>query len=293
MKQLIESFISAMEADGKSNCTVTNYRNDLNQLSEFFRLTDVSSIKYSDLRNFVNDMVKRGLSSSTRARKISAAKSFFRYLTKMDIIEKNPAEFLETPKLPKKEPKVINTDETVEVLECSKNTSDAENISFRDYTMISLFLFTGIRRGELVDIRLTDVNMDNREILIHGKGNKERKVFISNELYPTLKIYLEEYRDTFFKAKECEYLFISKRGNKISLRQMNNIIDNIFRMAEIKEDGLSVHALRKRFATTLFENTRDIATVSKILGHSSPAVTMRYVAFNEDNIRKAVDTIKF
>lgn len=291
MYELVKEFISTMEADGKSKFTVTAYASDLKEFSEFSEETlkkEPKDMKYSDLRQWVNNLEKYGLSATTKARKISTIKSFFRYLSKMDYIEgKNPAENLESPKIPKKQPKVIGTDDARELLKCAEEAEPTHMTCFRDYTIVAVFLYTGIRREELSNIKLQDVDMKNQTILIHGKGNKERTVYINDTLNSILSEYLNCYRDVFKPAEESPYLFPSKKREKLCVNSVNKIVNKAMENANIKERGISAHILRKWFATTVFANTKDIATASKLLGHSSPTVTMRYVSIDESTMRNA------
>lgn len=292
MKENINSFLTSLKSQGKSDCTVSAYKIDL---AQFDKAMDkpLTEIRYSDLQNWSNRMADGGLSASSRARKISAVKSFFKYLTKMEFIDRNPAENLEIPKIEKKEPKVISMDDASEVLFMAKNDGTNERTWFRDYTVVAMFLFTGIRREELTNIRMADVYMDAHKILIHGKGNKQRTVYMNDMLHSILSEYIMKYRKDLRLAEKSSYLFVSNQSEKMSVNTVNNIINTMFEKAGIKEKGVSAHILRKRFATTVFNSTHDVATVSKMLGHSSPTVTMRYLSIGEDTMRQAVNAVNF
>lgn len=293
MERYISEFIEALKADGKSKCTLDAYRLDLKAFSEYFDSAELNSIRYADLREWANSMENKGLSASTRARKISSVKSFFKYLVKMEIIDRNPSDGLETPKLEKKQPVVISNDDASELLFHARNDGGNEMLYFRDYSIVSVFLFTGIRREELTNITLNDVDLKNGEILIHGKGNKQRKVYINETLHAVLSEYISVYRNKIKYSNTSKFLFTSTCSEKISVKTINRIVNRFFESAGIKQEGISAHILRKRFATTLFQNTRDIALTSKMLGHSSPTVTMRYVAMDEDSMRSAANCVNF
>lgn len=293
MEDMINEFINSLIADGKSKCTVAAYKADLSAFNAYmtnYIAKPLNALKYADMRLWANSLDDSGFSAATRARKIATVRSFFRYLKKMDyILGNDPTEGLSSPKIPKKVPKVISANDAKNLLDVAKSAMDEESehiTYFRDYTIVSMFLFTGIRREELSNIKLSDVNMGSREILIHGKGDKERSVYINDTLMPILSEYVLAYRGTFKTANDSEYLFVSTRATKVGLRAINRIVDKLLDRSGIKEAGLSAHGLRKRFATTVFENTGDIATTSKLLGHSSPTVTMRYVDVS-DNIKRA------
>lgn len=292
MQEYINGFVTAMKAQGKSKCTIDAYRSDLEQFNKAMN-KPLAEIRYSDMQKWVNDMAGGNLSASSRARKISAVKSFFRYLVKMEVIDRNPAESLDAPKLEKREPKVISNEDASEVLFVAKNSGENERTWFRNYTVMALFMFTGIRREELTNIKLADVDMKGGKILIHGKGSKQRTVYINDTLRAVLSEYIAVYRQFLSPAEASPYLFPSRQAEKISVRTVNEIVNTMFEKAGIKTDGVSAHILRKRFATTVFNSTHDVATVSKMLGHSSPTVTMRYLAINEDSMRSAANCVNF
>lgn len=297
MERFVKGFLSAIKADGKSDCTVKSYRLDLTDFEQYLceNSIDVKDMHYSDLREWLNSLEDRALSPATRARKVSTIKAFFKYLCRMEVIDRNPAESLDAPKIPKKQPKVISMDSAKDLLSLGNCSSGEEKhmTFFRDYTIVATFLFTGVRREELSNIRLSDVKMDDGTILIHGKGNKERIVYINDTLHAILSEYLGYYRDVFKTAHESVYLFPSIKAEKMNVSSINRVVNKAFEAAGIKEKGVSAHILRKRFATTIFANTGDIATTSKMLGHSSPTVTMRYVRIDEDAMRSAAKTVNF
>lgn len=297
MYAIIQEFTNSLIADEKSKCTVASYESDLRDFARFSENVlhkELADIKYSDLRKWMNELEDRGLSAQTRSRKVVSIRSFFRYLCKMDYIHgKNPADELEGPKLPKKQPKVISTGEASSLLECSKSKNFERQTAFRDYTIIATLLYTGIRREELTNVLLKDVSLIDGTILIHGKGNKERMVYINENFRPILAEYISTYRKLFNTADESEYLFPSKKSVQLNIHTVNRIVNKAMENANIKEAGVSAHILRKRFATSVFMSTHDIATTSKLLGHSSPTTTMRYVLIDDTTMRKAASAVNF
>lgn len=297
MEEMIKEFMNSLVADGKSKRTVEAYTLDLIAFADYmgkYIQKPVNTLKYSDLRRWVNSLEEGGLSVATRAKRIASVRSFFKYLCKMDyIVGKNPTDGLDYPKIPKKQPKVIRSEDAKKIISVAKSNDSSHVTSFRDYAIIAMFLTTGIRREELSNVKLSDVDMENGAILIHGKGNKERCVYINDMLRPILSEYLASHRKQFKTADTSKYLFVSTRSEKITLAGINLIVNGSMEKAGIKEAGISAHILRKRFATTVFENTGDIATVSKLLGHSSPTVTMRYVSVGEDAMRQATNAASF
>lgn len=291
--EYLESFLDAMKADGKSKCTLSAYKADITRFLDFFSDMELDNIRYSDLRRWANFMEDEGFSATTRCRKISSVKSFFRYLCRMEAVIRNPTEGFEFPKVEKKQPVVITNDQASDLLFHAKNDGGSENLWFRDYAIIATFLFTGIRREELTNIAIDDVNFKANKILIHGKGSKQRTVYMNDTLRKILSEYISNYRERIRKSKNSKFLFPTFKADRVSVSTVNNIVNKFFKSAGIKKDGVSAHILRKRFATSLFENTHDIALTSKMLGHSSPTVTMRYVVIGEDSMRNAAMTVNF
>lgn len=292
MENLINEFLESLKADGKSKCTIQAYGIDLKQFSEIV-CKEVQEIKFSDLRMWVNQLSKDGLSATSRARKISCVKSFFKFLYKMEYIEKNPAEMLEIPKIEKKHPKVISESEAYEILFQARNSSVKETVYMRDLAIVATMLYTGVRREELTNIKLSDVDLQNRKILIHGKGNKQRHVFCNDELTAILSEYINGHRKLLKFHEQSQYLFLSSQSDRISVRSVNDVVDKMMERAGCKEKGMSCHQLRKRMATSVFENTGNIVFVQKILGHSNPTVTQRYVSCDEKEIAQAAMSVSF
>lgn len=297
MEALVKGFIDTLTADGKSACTVKSYRLDLGDFAEYVSENglNVLEMRYSDLRIWMNSLENRNLSAATRARKVSVVKALFKYLAKMELIERNPAESLEAPKLPKKQPKVISLGDAKGLLSGIDYTDEEHKhmTCFRDYAIIATFLLTGVRREELVNIKLSDVSLDDGTILINGKGNKERMVYINDTLHAILAEYIGYHREVFKTAQESKYLFPSIKAEKMNPSTVNRVVNKAFEAEGIKEQGVGAHILRKRFATTVFANTGDIATTSKMLGHSSPTVTMQYVVIDEAKMRNAANAVNF
>lgn len=292
MEKYINSFLASVMSDGRSKCTVDAYRCDLEQFSEFMK-KPLADIKHADLQGWVNHMTTGEFSASSRARKISSVKSFFTYLLWNDIIDRNPAEKLKAPKIEKKVPKALTEKNASDILFVARNSGDRENTWFRDYAIMAVFLFTGIRREELTNIALDDIDLDRRRILIHGKGAKQRTVYINDMLHSILSEYIKAHRKFLKPAAISRYLFPSSQAEKLCLKAVNNIVNRQLEKAGLKEEGISAHILRKTCATEMFNKTHDIATVSKIMGHSSTEVTKRYVIIDEDCMRNAANCVNF
>lgn len=297
-KECIDSFVLSKLADGRSFKTVDAYKSDLIQFSEYIKSKNASfeSADYSILRKYLNWLDVKGTAASTRARKVSTLKSFYKYLYQIKAIPENISEDLTSPKIPHKEPKIIPLKSVKDIISNSLdviNSGDYSTMFFRDFTIIAVFVFSGVRREELTNIKLSDVDIENRKILIHGKGNKERIVYINDNLLPILSEYILVHRGNLYNAKYSEYLFVSKKRKKLTVKAVNDIVNKNLEKIGVKEKGISAHVLRKCFATSLFNSTHDITTISKLLGHTSPTVTMRYIVVDEDTKRNVINSLNY
>jgi integrase/recombinase XerC len=162
----------------------------------------------------------------------------------------------------------------------------------RDIAIMYLFLGSGIRRDELCNIELTDVDLSERVVLIHGKGNKERYCYFSEGVAGVLSEYINHHRKSLKKHEESAMLFLSQQSTRISLRAINDIVDKYLEASNLKEHGRSAHGLRKSFATTLYENTRDIYLVAAQLGHNGLGQIKRYVGVGNDVRQAACATVE-
>lgn len=302
----IASFLSSLKLDGRSKQTREAYKHDLRQLSRYLNSTlDTASrkiwnISFSDLAGWLNSMGE--LSPASIARKKSTLKTFFQYLLDTGAITKNPAEQLRPTKIPQKVPRVISQENAEKLLSVFQGESRTFN-SQRNYAVVSFLIYTGVRCQELTDIKLDDVrNLDSdnpkeRFVIIKGKGNKERRVFISEQLQAVLLDYIGNQRYKCRYAQKSPYLFVSQKSEKMSTDAVEAVVNKglgkigFDRFDGIdgpisgkKKKGLSAHVLRKYFATTAFKKTKNIEAVSKALGHSDIRVTMRYICIDEDDM---------
>ena len=302
LKEEIESYISRFseylsEVEGKPSNTVTAYIGDVRQmvviLSSISEIANkrISELKKSDANAYAKALADNGLKASTRARKIKAARSFFRWLCEdAEVVPEsvfNAFKSLKAPKIPQVQPSIISVSERDDLLSVVRTgVSEHEKTHMRDIAIMYLFLGSGIRRDELCNIELTDVNLSERVVLIHGKGNKERLCYFSEGVAGVLSEYISHHRKSLKKHEESTMLFLSQQSTRISLRAINDIVDKYLEASELKEHGRSAHGLRKSFATTLYENTRDIYLVAAQLGHNGLGQIKRYVGVGND-VRKA------
>lgn len=218
----------------------------------------------------------------TRARKVAALRSFYKYLhVKVHLIDNNPTEFLEMPSIKKSLPKYLTLEESIDLLK-NINSTDFP----RDYCIITLFLNCGMRLSELVGIDISDIDFKQRTVRLLGKGSKERVVYLNDACIYAINQYLSARNPS---PKETKALFLSKRGTRISKRRVEQIVEAALQSAGITREGLSTHKLRHTAATLMYQNGVDTLVLKEILGHASISTTEIYTHLTNENLKKAAD----
>ncbi len=225
----------------------------------------------------------RNNDSASRARKVSSIRGFFKYLTvQRKLLNENPMQELETPKLKKSKPKYLTLDESLKLLECV----DGPNKE-RDYCILVLFLNCGLRLSELVSINYRDIR-DNNTLYITGKGNKERTIYLNNACLEAIKSYMAVRPVDNVKDKDA--LFLSKRLQRISPKTVQHIVYEYLEKAGLSGRGLSTHKLRHTAATLMYQyGDVDVLVLKDILGHENLGTTEIYTHIVDEQLKKAVD----
>mgnify|MGYP001130984621 CR=1 FL=1 len=297
----------------KSPNTIKEYNYDLVMFLRFikihFNLTDevdfskipvkdisietLKKITLNDIHAFLSYMaVELKSKSATRARKASTIRIFFNYLSqKAHIIEINPAQNLETPKLDKRLPKYLNLEESKKLLQVTAN-EDNRN-SQRDYAIITLFLNCGMRLSELVGINLQDIDFEESKLNVIGKGNKERTIYLNKACIKALKDYIDVRPKQGIKVDKQnshKALFLSERKERISNRTVQYIVDKELRAAGLDTSKYSTHKLRHTAATLMYQyGNVDIRALQELLGHESISTTEIYTHVNNEQVRNAIE----
>lgn len=304
-----EDFLLYMDTiAGKSKKTVSEYYYDLLMFFRFIKqrrnlvaddivfeeidpadldIDVLKSIQLTDLYAFLNYVnSERGDNSATRGRKVSCLRSFFKYcFSKAGIIDANPAQELESPKLSRRLPKYLELDESRDLLGA---IDDGEEFAERDYCIVTLFLNCGMRLSELVGINLTDIRDDTLRVI--GKGNKERTVYLNDACMSALDSYLKKREDVVEKGN-VRPLFISKRKKRISPKTVEYTVKKYIIKAGLDPKKYSVHKLRHTAATLMYTyGGVDIRALQEILGHESVATTQIYTHVNSRQLKEAVSS---
>lgn len=294
----------------KSPNSIKEYNYDINNFLKYIKLkfhlteetnikdikvSDISietirKIKLEDIHSYISYMARELKSSpATRARKISSLRIFFKYLsTKVKLIDNNPAQDLETPKLEKRNPKYLSLEESEKLLDTIK-AEDSRN-SIRDYAIITLFLNCGIRLSELVNINIKDIDFSESKMNIIGKGNKERTICLNKACMKVINDYLLIRPRDKVKFDSRDALFLSERKERISNRSVQDIVKKELKKAGLDTRKYSVHKLRHTAATLMYQyGNVDIRALQELLGHESISTTEIYTHVNSERIRNAVE----
>ena len=255
--------------------TITAYEADLYSFQDFisnsFNQHEITQVNYSQIRSWIIELSESGISNRTINRKISSLKAYYRFLLKTGQIEFSPLTKHKALKVPKKVQIPFSEDEIVKVLE---NIDDSTLEGTRDRLIVELFYSTGIRRIELINIKISDLDLDGGVLKVLGKRNKERYIPLISSLRTTALKYLE-YRSKGIVLTGLEYLFLTAEGEKIYESFVYRIINNYFSEVSGKLKK-SPHILRHSFATHLLNQGANLNAVKELLGHSSLAATQIY-----------------
>lgn len=259
----------------------TNFENiKINKIEDDF----IKKIKLSDLYaylSFVENYRKNG--NYARARKVASLKSYFKYIfTKEKLLDENPAEQLESPKINKRNPIYLTLDESKTLL----NSIDGKN-RLRDYCMITIFLNCGLRLSELCSIDISKIKGDTLTVI--GKGNKERTVYLNKACLKSIENYLNERKSISNKIVDQDALFISKNYRRINKRSVELIVKKYTNAAGLINSKYSPHKLRHTAATLMYKyGNVDIRSLQSILGHESVSTTQIYTHVDDERLREAV-----
>ncbi|MDO5125771.1 MAG: tyrosine recombinase XerC [Ruminococcus sp.] len=227
----------------------------------------------------------RDNSTATRARKTSALKQFYNYLSnKAKIIDDNPLKDLELPRVKNKLPVFLSLEDSIKLLK-----SIDSKYKERDYCIILLFLNCGMRLSELVGLNITDFSRDNNTLRVIGKGNKQRIVYLNQSCMEALCQYLDIYRPNE-TAKDKNAIFLSANKTRINKRRVQQIVEENLKRAGLSNLGVTTHKLRHTAATLMYQHGNvDTLVLRDILGHKSIATTEIYTHLSDENLRKAAE----
>lgn len=272
-----QPFVAYLQLEKKySPHTVTAYLKDIEDFQAFasaeFQYAEIVDVNYSVVRSWIVSLVDSGISNRTVNRKISSLKTYYKFLLKTGQIEINPLAKHKALKTSKKIQVPFSEKEIGNVMEMFGGENDFEGL--RNRLIVELFYSTGIRRAELINIKVTDVSFAQKTLKVLGKRNKERIVPLLPTVLQSINDYLQQ-RSVLENIKDTDVLFLTQKGVKIYETLVYRIINSYFSIASEKVKK-SPHILRHSFATHLLSEGADINSVKELLGHSSLASTQVY-----------------
>ena len=264
--------------------TVDNYSRDLENYEYYLEKNNLNykKITYNDARQYLIYLSEiQKLKASSLGRHISALRSFYNYLVREEIIEKNVFSLLKMPKKEQRLPKFFYYNEIEDLLNASLGDTPKE---IRSALLLEMLYGTGLRVSELVHIKLEDINFKDRQIQVLGKGNKERIAYYNEKVDEKLDRYLKESRPHLLKGKNSPYLFVNQQGGALSVKSVQDSLKEIIDKTSLQKN-ISPHMLRHSFATHLLNEGCDLLSVQKLLGHESLSATGIYTHITNDRLK--------
>lgn len=292
LKDYIERFITWLKDEkGYSPHTVSNYLRDLNQFAEQAgREIAIDAIDTFIIRNYIYSLNIRNKSSSV-ARKLSALRTFFRFLEHENLIPDNPMASISMPKQEQHIPVFLSVDEVFALLEAP---GQGESFAARDRAILELLYSTGMRVSELVSCNMANLDFETEMVMVRGKGNRERLIPFGAQAVKSLRVYLTEREELLRKrlqqGKKFDQnsLFLNSRGTRLTARSVERMISNYGRKARL-DKPVTPHVLRHSFATHLLEMGADMRSVQELLGHASLSTTQKYTHLDMVHLMRVYD----
>jgi len=283
MEKYIEKFIRYMEIEKNySGHTVLNYKLDLLDFNKFLAGTELEKVDYLALRKYLAVLKEKNLGTRTVGRRLSALRSFFRFLSREGYIKNNPILMLSSPKLDKHLPSFMTEEEVYKLIESAFAKSESDLLGLRDRAILEAFYSSGLRISELVGLNLEDVDFISGILKIRGKGKKERIVPIGGSALCAMKKYLDR------RKKQTDAIFLNNHSRRITTRGVWDIVEKYLRAAGIKP-GVSAHTFRHSFATHLLNRGADLRTVQELLGHVNLSTTQIYTHLTTERLKSVYD----
>lgn len=279
IENFIKKFIEYISSYRKySKNTLHSYQKDLEIFSTYLKengISEINRISKRIIQRFMIYLSEKNLSPRSISRRLSALRSFYSFLLFNDLVEINPIEGIQNPKLPKKSVKYLDEKALVEIL----NLMEKDEEVFRDYAILEILYSTGIRVSELCNLKKSYIDFENKIIRIVGKGNKIRIIPITNNLMQILN------RLDIFNKQQNEYVFQTNKGGKLYPKFVERIVKKY--LSEISEEGrVYPHLIRHTFATHLLKRGADIRSIKELLGHESLETTTVYTHVSIEHLKK-------
>lgn len=286
MRKSIFDFIAFLRNERNvSPQTSRAYLSDLEQFADFLGDTPLDRVDHRTLRTFIAHLMKLRIKKSSIARKLSAIRTFFKYLSRQGVLTNNPGRLVSTPRREKRLPAVLTADDAQRLMEAPGGVAyDDQLKDLRDRAVLETLYSTGIRASELIGMNRDDIDPRDRLIRIRGKGRKERVVPVGHRALDAIMAYLGIKSG----APEVPAVFTGPSGKRLTARTVQRILENYRKRLGFAQKA-SPHTLRHSFATHLLESGADLRAIQELLGHASISTTQRYTHLNLDSLMEVYD----
>lgn len=285
MKQYVHHFIDYIGIEkGLANNTLHSYERDLTAYITFLvreGITNLENTSRLHIMSYLSHLQEQKRASATISRNMASIRNFYQFLFRERIITHNPSVEMETPKIEKRLPKVLNFQEVEKLL---NQPSSNEPFDLRDKAMLELLYATGIRVSELVTLKITHINLSMGFVRCYGKGSKERIIPLGQKAIEALTVYLQKGWKKLAKGEDQDSLFMNHHGSQISRQGFWKIIKKHSLQAGINK-RITPHTLRHSFATHLLENGADLRSVQEMLGHADISTTQIYTQVTKTRLK--------
>jgi integrase/recombinase XerD len=284
MDALVQKFVNFLEKDKRLSLnTLQSYRRDIEQYITYLKsmnVKNISSTNKTTVIAYLLHLQKKGRATSTISRNLASIRSYYQYLTKSKVIDVNPTVGLESPKVEKKLPQILSTQEVELLLEQPKCV---DLKGYRDKAMLELLYATGIRVSELISLDINDISLDMGFIRCN-KGARERIIPIGSIAISALQDYLKKARNLLIQNKDETALFVNINGRRLTRQGFWKIVKQYKNLAKINKE-ITPHTLRHSFAAHLLENGADLRSIQEMLGHSDISSTQIYAQIAKNKIK--------
>ncbi len=292
-KSYLKNFLIYLEVEKNfSKHTVRAYNSDILGFLIWLDTTPVEETNHEKLKDYLIFIQKFNYSKTTLSRKIAAIRTFYRYLYRERIIDSNPANSIHSPKRNKSLPKFLSNTEIEQILNNIKIDTPA---GYRNRTILELLYATGMRVSELSNLNFGNLNLEENEITVLGKGSKERIVLVSTRAKEFLEKYINTVR-SMIPEEKCELsesenspVFINKTGYRLQTQSIRSALNDIVKKIELPKK-VTPHVFRHSFATKLLENGADLRVVQELLGHASISNTQIYTHVSTERLKAVYDS---
>lgn len=286
-QELIGKFETHLTAEkGLADLTVRNYKTDLQPLFEYMQTQDIDDLRSLDryrVRGYLAWLVELGYVKASIVRKLSALRTFIRWLIRIGVIERDPMPSRGTMKGEGRLPRFLSQSEAGRLVSAPDASDD---LGARDRALLELIYAAGLRVSEVRDLNVEDIHFDTKELRVRGKGSKQRIVLIGSDAHQALVRYLRDVRPILASRESGSAVFLNRSGGRLSQRSIQKKIRK-YSMATALRTDVHTHTLRHSFATHLLEGGADLRVVQELLGHASPATTQIYTHVTQTQARQA------